>query len=219
VSYIDLFDHEHVGHFAGLPIYRPLEPVVPQSPIYGEFPANTDNLVLGGGLHLEHPGLVFKNLNYIAACFIADWLEFCEDTESSIYSDKETDKWSDIIHGYLNMKDEFEYFETYHWSMRDYSDFYNDCKSNCMRSPFVETEQRNNFESWLLCNIGELVVFSYPELITEPEILAVAKKVDRFLYGNVSILPAGYPTDHLGRRTKDGQSEQGLRAFHVTKNV
>lgn len=219
MSYIDLFDHEHVGHFAGIPVYRPLESVVPQDSIYGEFPASINSLVLGGGLHLEHPGLVFNNLDYIAACFIGDWIDFCEDTKSSIYSEEETDQWSDIIHGYLNMKDNFEMFQAYHWSMRDYSDFYKDCQSSCMRSPFEETEQRNSFEPWLLSNLGELVVFSYPELISNQDIMLIAKKVDRFLYGNISVLPAGFPNDFLGRKTENGNTKQGHRAFSVKKNV
>ena len=217
MSYIDMFDHEHVGFFAGLPIYRPLESYTPEETLSGEFSCSPDNLILGGG-YLEHPGMVVRNLDVVAAYFISDWIDYCEDTKSSIYPDEETDKWSEYVHGKLFGQDRFEVIDCVHWSMRDYSEFYATCQSNAMNSPFKETQQRNAFEPWLAQNIGELVVFSFPELISDKSLGEIAKKVDRYLYGNTMILPAGYPTDHLGRQTENGEIKQGNRAWKVTRN-
>ena len=218
MSYIDLFDHEHVGFFAGRPIYRPLVTFEPEDTLDGQFSCNEKMLILGGG-YLEHPGMVISDLDYVAAYFISDWLDFCEDNDCSIYGDELTDKWAEQSHEIFFGKDKFKIMDCVHWSMRDYADFYNDCKSGALSSPFVETQERNAFEPWLASNFGELVVFSYPELIKDSELSSIATKVDKYLYGNINILPAGYPTDYLGRKTENGNSTQGNRAFNVRKSV
>ncbi len=218
MSYIDHFDHEYVGTFASLPIYRPLEEFNPEDKLDGQFSCCEKNLVIGGG-YLEHPGLVVRDLDFVTAYFISDWIDFCEDTESSLYNDKETDEWAEEVHKHLFGKDQYSIMECVHWSMRDYSDFYNSCKSGAMNVPFIETEQRNAFEPWLAKNMGELVVFSFPELITSKKLALIASKVDRYLYGNVSILPAGYPNNHLGRISEGSQVKQGHGAWNVTRKV
>lgn len=218
MSYIDVLEHEHVGFFAGLPVYRPLENYTPEATVNGEFSCATDNLVLGGG-YLEHPGMVVRDLNFVAAVFIIDWINYCDEYKCSIYSDEDTDEWMDVAHNYVFGKDEFNLLDCVHWSMRDYSDFYESCRSSALRAPFVETERRNEFEHWLASNFGELVVFSYPELITDSLLGEIAKKVDRYLYGNIQILPAGFPNDYLGRRCVNGEAIQGVRAWSVGKRV
>jgi hypothetical protein len=55
MSYIDTFDHELVGFFAGLPLYRPLEIVAGSGG--DEFGCTPLQLVLGGGSG-EHPAVV-----------------------------------------------------------------------------------------------------------------------------------------------------------------
>ena len=218
MSYIDQFDHEHIGFMAGLPIYRPLETYIPEDTLDGQFSCSPNTLVLGGG-YLEHPGLVIRDLNYAVATFLSDWINYCEDTKSAIYPDVKTDKWIRITYDYMFGKDKFKVLDPTHWSMRDYSEFYIDCKSGGMQSPFIETESYNEFENWLISNFGELVTFSYPELITDKKLKLIAEKTDRYLYGNIHILPAGYPTDHLGRLTKNGKIVMGNRAWKVTKNI
>jgi len=218
LSYIDRIDHEHVGFFAGLPVYRPLESYVPEETLDGEFSCTPDSLVLGGG-YLEHPGMVIRDLNYAAAQYISDWINHCEEHKCSIYTDEETDDWIGIAHDYMFGKDEHLVFDCIHWSMRDYSEFYSDCKSRAMNSPFAETQRRNEFESWLISNFGELVIFSYPELVTDIGLREIMGKINMYLFGNLLILPPGYPTDHLGRVYKNGESIQGNRAWKVVRNV
>lgn len=217
MSYIDRINHEHVGFFAGLPIYRPLEEYTPKDSLDGEFSCNPNCLVLGGG-YLEHPGLVVRNLNYVAACYIKEWIDFCHEHKCSIYKDELTEEWAGILHEYLYGKDLHEILDCIHWSMRDYSDFYSSCKSNALLAPFIETERINEFEGWLASNFGELVVFSYPNLVSDESIRSLIEKVDRYLHGNIQILPAGFPTDHLGCVFKNGELQQGNRAWKVTKN-
>ena len=218
MSYIDCFDHEHVGFFAARPIYRPLVEYTPNDTLDGQFSCHEKMLILGGG-YLEHPGMVISNLDFVAAYFISEWLDYCEDNKCSPFSDEETDQWAEKAHDILYGKDQFKMMECVHWSMRDYSDFYNDCQSNALNCPFIETQQRNAFEPWLAKNFGELVVFSYPDLIVDPQLSFIASKVDRYLYGNISILPLGYPNDSYGRKTKSGKVIQGFRAFSVSRNV
>ena len=55
MSYIDTFDHELVGFFAGLPLYHPLETVTGSDG--DEFGCTPRQLVLGGGSG-EHPAVV-----------------------------------------------------------------------------------------------------------------------------------------------------------------
>lgn len=218
MSYIDSFDHEHVGFFSGIPIYRPLEIYEPENTLDGQFSCNEKNLILGGG-YLEHPGMVVRDLDFVAAYFITEWIDYCDETDSSKYEEEVTEKWASKAYEYIYGKDEFEILDCIHWSMRDYSDFYTACKSSAMGAPFKETEQRNAFEPWLAKNFGELVIFSYPELIENEDLLEIAKNVDRYLYGNISVLPAGYPNDFLGRKTSNGKILQGNRAWKIIRNV
>lgn len=69
MSYIDCFDHEHVGFFSGYPLYRPLEKFEPDDTLDGQFSCHENNIIIGGG-YLEHPGLVIRDLDYVAAEFI-----------------------------------------------------------------------------------------------------------------------------------------------------
>jgi hypothetical protein len=55
MSYIDTFDHELVGFFAGLPLYHPLEAVMGSGG--DEFGCTPLHLMLGGG-DGEHPEVV-----------------------------------------------------------------------------------------------------------------------------------------------------------------
>ena len=218
MSYIDCFDHEHVGFFSGYPLYRPLEKHEPSDTLDGQFSCHEKNLIIGGG-YLEHPGLVVRDLDYVAAHFIIEWIDYCDENKTSIYSEEDTKRWYEICCEYCFGKDQFKILESVQWSMRDYSDFYSNCKSKAMNSPFIETEQRNIFESWLSSNIGELVVFSFQDLLLNKEIASIAKKVDIYLYGNITILPAMYPTEFLGRKTINGESKQGHRSWVVNRNV
>lgn len=161
--------------------------------------------------------MVVRDLDFVASVFILDWIDFCEESECSDFSEQEVEQWSEIAHDYVFGKDEFKLLECNHWSMRDYSDFYSACQSGAMLSPFIESEQRNEFETWLASNLGELVIFSYPDLILDGRLKEIASKVDRYLYGNIKILPAGYPSDHLGTKHDANGVISGVRAWMVER--
>ena len=222
MSYIDTFEHEYLGVFAGINLYRPLVQVNPKDTSDGQFSCDPSTFVLGGG-YLEHPGLVVRDSNYAAAQFISEWINVVEEDPTKPFSDTELEKWTEITHDYMHDKysdgiTEYEILDFTQWSMRHYSEFYTACKSSVMRNPFIETERYNEFENWLLSNFGELVVLSYPELISNDSIASITNEIDRFLFGNVCVLPAGYPV-YWGLKKENDKLKPGTHAWNVKRRI
>ncbi len=192
MSYIDTFDHQHVGWFAGLPIYYAPTQVKRDGP--DEFSCGPENLVLGGGGG-EHPALVFHRLDCLALRYV---LHAIPDDDRSV-----REQFGDFpIMEYLEVPyaDQFEYAE---WSVKHYYFFYEMCTSPAMCCPHG-TFDYYSFEDWLAASFGELVWFSFPELIKNLDPVRRMYPDLRPLLNNVTIPPPGYPARY-GRKIVDGE--------------
>lgn len=193
MSYIDTFDHQYVGAFAGLPIYYCRTPV--EGTGRAEFGCGPNNLVLGGG-HGEHPALVFHRLDCLATHFVLHAVGENDEDGRPV-----KDQFGDFpLWDYLDVPfaDLFEYAE---WSAKHYHGFYERCRSVALDRPFG-VDDHLSFEDWLAVCFGELVWFSFPELIAT---LAPVREMHPYLRAfsnNVMIPPPGYP-ERSGRR-QDG---------------
>ena len=193
MSYIDTFDHQYVGSFAGLPIYYSRISV--EGTDGEEFGCGPHTLVLGGGSG-EHPALVFHRLDCLAMRFVLHAVG-----ESDNDDRHEIDQFGDFpIWDYLHVPfaDLFEYAG---WSVRVYHGFYERCRSVALNRPFA-VDDHLSFEDWLAVCFGELVWFSFPELIENLTPVREMHPSLRAIANNVTIPPPGFP-ERFGRR-RDG---------------
>jgi hypothetical protein len=193
MSYIDTFDHQYVGSFAGLPIYYSRISV--EGTGGEEFGCRPHSLVLGGGSG-EHPALVFHRLDCLAMRFVLHAVG-----ESDNDDRHEIDQFGDFpIWDYLHVPfaDLFEYAG---WSVRVYHGFYERCRSVALNRPFA-VDDHLSFEDWLAVCFGELVWFSFPELIENLTPVREMHPSLRAIANNVTIPPPGFP-ERFGRR-RDG---------------
>lgn len=196
MSYIDTFDHQYVGSFAGLPIYYPRVQV--QGDGVADFACGPDNLVLGGGCG-EHPGLIFHHLDCLAMHFVVHAVG--EDDEEALTV---TEEFGDFqIWAYLDVSFA-ELFEFAGWSVEDYHDFYERCKSVALARPFGAYDDLC-FEEWLAISFGELIWFSFSDLIENLSPIREKFPNLQSIANNVTIPPPGYP-ERYGRR----QNEHGV---------
>lgn len=209
MSYIDTFDHEFVGFFAGNPVYRSLVHHEPDFKSEGDFSCATNEFVVGGGGG-EFPGLVVKNPNAAVSHFFRFWLEdisgLDEDTQTELKKMlPDLEAWEDVLHfcGWLG--------NHYHY-------FYNACMSPGLVTPY-DVEVFGNLEDWIYLNFGELIYFSFPEMAVDvidsnPEIVA---KFERPYMNNILIQPSGYKP-YGGRFTdKNGKLDWGKSSWIVNR--
>jgi len=194
LSYIDTFDHELVGFFAGLPVYHPLETVNHLPPDSDEFNCTPQNLIIGGGGG-EHPAIIILRPDYAVAHFIDRLPIELNKTYEQYLSEARVD-WAQIL-------------AFSGWSISHYHDFYMRCTSGALYHPFSGTED-SSLESWFIASIGEFILFSMPELFPDmeaklPDLRSLAILP---LYLNVLIPPPGYNLP-FGRRMKEGQITWG----------
>lgn len=189
MSYIDTFDHEFLGFFGQIPLYRPLVVVDGDLESF-DFGCRPDHIIMGGGSG-EHPAIVFSNLEFAVAHFILSWRQAsgCEDSLP-------WDLWIDSLAS-------TSYKESVHfagWSADDFYSFGMHCRSAAMNQPFRDDERA--LETWLASNIGELVFFSMRDLIPDFEgKLPPPRGAVGPVHGNILIPPPGFPTS--GRITVD----------------
>jgi hypothetical protein len=191
MSYIDTFDHELVGFFAGLPLYHPLEAVAGSG---GEqFGCTPRQLVLGGGSG-EHPAVVLRQppaavVAFLQAALPADAPALAPESQQLL----------DDIPPF----DECLHFAG--WSIAYFMAFHKRCRAPSFVTPY-DAEQVGALEAWVLRNLGEFVYFAMPEVAPDvPTQLAdVCAQVRRPRYFNLQILPPGFAAPAGRRRTASG---------------
>jgi hypothetical protein len=196
MSYIDTFDHKYVGLFAGLPIYYSRLTVAGTGGT--DFSCGPGNLVLGGGGG-EHPALVFHRLDCLAMHFVLHAVNENDKDDRPV-----NDQFRDFpIWDYLDVPFA-ELFDFAGWSVRHYHGFYERCRSVAVVRPFG-VDDYLSFEDWLAVCIGELVWFSFSELIENLTSVRAIYPSLRPIANNVTIPPPGYP-ECYGR----SQNEHGV---------
>jgi hypothetical protein len=200
MSYIDTFDYELVGFFAGLPLYHPLEAVAGAGG--DEFGCTPRQLVLGGGGG-EHPAVVLRQppaavMAFLQAALPADAPTLAPESQLLLYA--------------LPPLDECLHFAG--WGIADFVAFHERCRAPSFVSPY-RVEHDGALEAWVLCNLGEFVYFAMPELAPDvPTQLAdVCAQVRRPRYFNVQILPPGYGAPAGRRRSAAGDVLWGAYAW------
>jgi hypothetical protein len=206
MSYIDTFDHEYLGDFAGIPLYHPTEVVEGKGD--RDFSCDPNNIVLGGGCG-EHRGLVFHHLSCLAIRYVAHTIPDADETVTI------HDYFKGFpIMDYLN----FEYsslFEYAGWSVSDFHSFYERCSSSALNLPF-DAKDSLSFEDWLAISIGEFIWFSLPDLIQDLDPVRVLHPDLKPLAWNVLIPPPGYPKKY-GRKSNENGVVWGYVRFQPRK--
>lgn len=207
MSHIDSYEHEYLGAFGYLPIYRALKPFGEDTP-WGDydFGANPESLILGGGSG-EHPGLVIHEL---ASC-VAQFLYHQTDSDfNQDMEDEDFEYLSKFI--YLQNSDILEFCD---WPLEKYASFCEMLGSERMVTPFDEDSDIDGLmEDWLIRNMGEFVYYSLPDLNPEQaKLKALFKDIEiRPLYENVVCPPPGYPA-RGGRIEINGESKWGYHRW------
>jgi hypothetical protein len=204
MSYIDTFDHELVGFFAGLPLYHPLEAVAGTGG--SEFGCTPDQLVLGGG-DGEHPAVVLAQPTIAVKMFLqAAW-----PPDGPSLSEVAQRLLDDIP-----LLTECLQFAS--WSIEEYASFRERCRSSAFVTPYHD-EQDGTLEEWVLRNLGEFVYFALPELAADvqTELAEVCAQVRRPHYFNVQILPPGYHAPAGRERTAAGDVVWGVSAWRTER--
>lgn len=179
MSYIDSFDHEFVGYFAGRPLYHPLENIPGNTKDVCDFECSTEHLVLGGGSG-EHPGLVIEKPSGTVAKFIdnCDQFDLNDDAEFQLLDAQ-----------YAN-----DIFLFAGWDSQNHHEFYTACMSNAMPCPF-HPDLNMSFEDWLGCSIGEFIFFAMPELARDliAQYAPHRRGTPRTVYNNILLpTPGGH---------------------------
>lgn len=180
MSYIDSFRHQIVGHFAGLPVYWPLEDI-PEPPMPdwdADFTCTTGQLVIGGGGG-EHPGVVLRLPE------AAVWL-FARASEDFDLTDLATPD--------EGLKADGDILHFAGWIKGDRRDFEKRCRSSALYNPYWPSCGLSLAE-WLAAGLGEFVYYSLPQLA--PEAVARLKprhvETDHVRFSNIGLIPPGMP--------------------------
>jgi hypothetical protein len=206
MSYIDTFDHELVGFFAGLPLYHPLEAVAGSGG--DEFGCTPRQLVLGGGGG-EHPAVVLRQPPAAVAAFLQAALPpdgLVLSTESQQLLDE------------IPPLDECLHFAG--WGIADFVSFHERCRAPTFVAPY-DAEHDGALEAWVLRNLGEFVYFARPELApdVQTQLADVCALVRRPHYLNVQILPPGYGMPAGRHRTASGNVIWGTYAWTTERRT
>ena len=207
MSYIDTFDHELVGFFAGLPLYHPLEAVAGSGG--DEFGCTPRQLVLGGGSG-EHPAVVLRQPPVAVAAFLQEVLP----PDAPALAPETQQLLDDMIPPFD------EWLDFPGWSIADFVSFQERCRAPSLVRPY-HVEQDGLLEEWVLRNLGEFVYFAMPELASDvPTQLAdVCAQVRGPRYFNVQILPPGYAAQAGRRRSASGDVIWGAYAWRTERQT
>lgn len=206
MSYIDTFDHELVGFFAGLPVYHPLETVSGTGDdLFGCTPSH---LVLGGG-DGEHPAIVLTHPTAAVAAFLQAALP-PDGPPLSAASEQFLDALPPL-HECLHFAG---------WFTTSYSAFLERCSSASFVAPYRPAHD-GLLESWVLCNLGEFVYFSMPDLAPDIRVhlAELCARVTSPIYYNVLILPPGYGSPAGRYRTASGDVIWGNYAWRTERFI
>lgn len=192
MSYIDTFDHELVGFFAGLPLYHPLEVVQGMGLGSDEFGCTPDQLVLGGG-DGEHLAMLITEPAIAVLFFLRSALS--PEVSMSERSQDTLDEAASHI-GNLVFAG---------WGIADFGAFQARCMSPAFVRPYVP-ERDGLLEHWILASIGEFVYFAMPELAAGVifELADVCTMVSGPHFFNVLVLPPGYGAPAGRYRSQEG---------------
>lgn len=214
MSYIDTFAHEVVGHFIGVPVYHPLEPVEGWAEAPEDFACDPSQLVIGGGTG-EHPGLVIRSPSAAVAQFAK------ADAERSLHHEPERQgAWraavdvhppEGAVH-YAGWSD-----ETHRW-------FRERCSGDFLLSPWYDDAEGRaceTFEIWLLRSVGEFVFFAMPELA--PAIMTSLPGADDYyrlphhtMFNNIALpLPSRNMAPKRRAEAERGFGSSGVTAWDV----
>lgn len=201
MSHIDSYQHEYIGQFGYLPVYRFLEKVEAPWGDY-DFGAGPENLVLGGGSG-EHPGLVLHDFEHFVFYFMYNQLK-----------DKEQQELKDMR--YTDLKDYFykhhtDLLEFCQWGVQSYVDFDEMARSERMETPCPDEE---SIEGWIMSSFGELVYYALPEMNPkQDELNEIFEPYDiRPTMENVKLTPPGYPK-YRGYKVNGGEDERGIHRW------
>jgi hypothetical protein len=206
MSYIDTFDHELVGFFAGLPLYHPLEEVADSGDY--EFGCMPLQLVLGGG-DGEHPAVVLAHPAAAVMAFLQAALP--EDgTEASTESLRLMDEAPPLA----------ECLRFAGWGIADFVSFHERCSGAAFVTPY-HAERDGALEEWVHRNLGEFVYFAMPELAPDvhTRLADVCAQVRSPRYFNVQILSPGYAAPAGRRRSASGDVVWGAYAWSTERRA
>ncbi|HEX8032448.1 MAG TPA: hypothetical protein VF510_01300 [Ktedonobacterales bacterium] len=205
MSYIDTFDHELVGFFAGLPLYHPLEAVVGSGG--DEFGCTPDQLVLGGG-DGEHPAMIVTEPATATLSFLQSALP-----PEPLISERSQDILDEACSRHSSLM-----FAG--WGIAQYAAFQACCTSPAFVTPY-EPERDGLLEGWILANIGEFVYFAMPALAGQllAELADVCALVREPRFFNVLILPPGYSAPAGRYRSADGDVIWGNYAWTTARHT
>ena len=201
MSHIDSYQHEYLGQFGYLPIYRFLEKV--EAP-WGDhdFGGGPENLVLGGGSG-EHPGLVLHELEHFVFYFLYEQLK---EEEQQTLKDQ---RYADLKPYFYAQRTRL--LEFCQWSVINYVDFDEMARSERMPTPCTEEE---SIEDWIMASFGELIYYSLTEMNPkQQELKELFAPFDIMpTMQNITLSPPGYPK-YRGYRIVDGKSEIGIHRW------
>lgn len=200
MTYIDTFDHEFVGFFAGLPLYHPTESVAARQHA-DEFGCTSGQLVLGGGPG-EHPALVVTDAGAAVLHFLHFWVELApdgrpEEPNTSLAALPEAPPAEKCL-----------CFAG--WNVQSYAQFYTRCQSPAIPTPY-DQRLHGLVEEWILGSLGEFIYFAMPELAAQTmrALPDVRRRVNRPIFYNVTILPPNYGAPAGRARTTGGAVLRG----------
>lgn len=178
MSYIDTFDHELVGFFAGLPLYHPLEMVAGAGG--DEFSCTPEHLILGGGSS-EHPAIVVTQPRGAVMAFLQSGLPAGIPIPAAEL---------DVLDAAPAVSECLHYAG---WMVDDYVAFAERCSAPSFVTPY-DSARDHAVEEWVLRNLGEFVYLAMPEPAPNVQILlpTICAQVREPRYYNVHILPPGY---------------------------
>lgn len=216
MSYIDIIQHEFVGYFAGYPIYHPLENKLEADVPDGEFTCTIDDFILGGGGG-EHPGLIFKNSNYIVLTYIDVWLRN-EFKINEKFTEKMYDHFSDIMNSSDYGGSELDSLYFCNWGVEKYHEFYVACSSNAVISPYVKGKLTSTIEEWLIACVGELIFFSFPDMALKirTDMKEIFEYINYSIFHNILILPPGYVSS-AGYLIKDNKAIRNVTSWDISR--
>ncbi len=157
--------------------------------IDGDFKANPEQLVLGGGSG-EHPAMVVLDPSSAVAHFLAEELPDLSGMEP-LDAVKEHRRAAIERHIIWDIDANLEFYE---WDIARYSAFFSLCTSHALRNPFDE-ESNHTVEEWLILGFGEFVFFAMPQLASQL-IADVDVPYDQFShmrYNNIMVVPKNIP--------------------------
>lgn len=183
MSYIDTFDHEFVGFFAGLPLYHPLVDV-PGTQVPEEFSCSRTQLILGGG-DGEHPALIVADAESVTLNFLSMWLRLMDIPHERVPQE--------VFAVLDNAAPPWQCLQFADWDIETYDRFYHRCVSASFPSPFLR-EKHGSLEDWIVGSIGEFLYFSLIELsaTARSKVPALIGIVQTPIFFNVLIAPPGY---------------------------